>query len=210
MARNPKWCAPLPVWRRVVTDWIRQPEPQQVLESAIFLDFRAVYGRDELARALRRHVHETLQANPAFLPFLAGDLLRFQPPPTGLSRRLQPWRTAQNLLDLKAILMPLSGMARVYALRHELDETHTLDRLEALAQRALIAEGNLREIAVTYELLLRLRLNHQSVCLREGRPLDNIIDWRRLTRLEQTQLDQAFHRIAAVQKKVSYDFLGGT
>jgi CBS domain-containing protein len=209
MARNPKWCAPLSSWRRVVEDWIRKPEPQQVLESAIFLDFRPVHGREELARALRRHVHETLQANPAFLPFLARDLLGFEPPPSGLSRRLRPWRTEANQLDLKAVLMPLNGMARVYALRHELDETHTIDRLEALAKRALISESNLREIVVAYELLLRLRLIHQAECLREGHPLDNTIDRRRLTRLEQTQLDQAFQRIVAIQKKVSYDFLGG-
>jgi PAS domain S-box-containing protein len=209
MARHPKWCAPLSAWERVVTDWIRNPEPQQVLESAIFLDFRPVYGREELARSLRRHVHETLRANPAFLPFLARDLLSFRPPATGLIRRWWPWRTAANLLDLKAVLMPLTGMARLYALRHELDETHTIDRLEALAKRALISESNLREIVVAYELLLRLRLVHQAECLREGHPLDNTIDGRRLTRLEQTQLDQAFHRIAAVQKNVSYDFLGG-
>ena len=210
MARNPKWCAPLLTWQRVVTDWIRHPEPQQVLEFAIFLDFRPVYGKEELARNLRRHVHETLDANPAFLSFLARALLRFKPPATGLGRLLWPWKHTANLMDMKAILMPLDGMARVYALRHDLDETHTLDRLEALAKRALITEGNLREIAVAYELLLRLRLNHQAECLREGFPLDNTIDWRRLARLEQVQLKQAFARIAAVQKKVSYDFLGGT
>jgi PAS domain S-box-containing protein len=210
MARNPKWCAPLSAWQRVVTDWIRRPEPQQVLESAIFLDFRPVYGKEELARALRQHVNGALKENPAFLPFLARDLLRLKPPTAGLSRLLRPRKATANLLDMKAFLMPLSGMARVYALHHELDETHTLDRLEALARRALITEGNLRETAVAYELLLRLRLNHQAECLREGRPLDNTIDWRRLARMEQTQLKQAFDRISAIQKKVSYDFLGGT
>jgi len=209
MARNPKWCASLSTWRRVVTEWIHNPEPQQVLESAMFLDFRAVYGQEELARSLRHHVHETLQKNPAFLPFLARNLLSFQPPATALVRRLRPWRTAANLIDMKSVLMPLIGMARVYALRHQLDETHTLDRLEALARRALITEGNLREIAVSCELLLRLRLNHQAECLREGRPLNNTIDWSRLTRLEQAQLDQAFHCIRATQKKISFDFLGG-
>lgn len=210
MARNPKWCAPLSAWQRVVTDWIRRPEPQQVLEFAIFLDFRPVYGKEELARSLRQHVHQELRDNPSFLTFLSRDLLRFQPPATGIGRLIRHWKREADWLDMKAVMLPLGGMARVYALRHELDETHTLDRLEALAKHAIITENNLREIAVAYELLLRLRLNRQAECLRERLPPDNTIDWRRLTRLEQTQLGHAFNRIAAIQKKVSYDFLGGT
>ncbi len=210
MANNPKWCAPLSLWQQNISGWIRQPEPQQVLEFTVFLDFRPVHGKEELARTLRRYVHKALQENPAFLPFLARDLLRFRPPATRLRHRLQPWKTSLNILDMKAIMMPLSGMARLYALHHNLDETHTLDRLEALTQRALLSGGNWREIATAYELLLRLRLNHQAECLREGRPLDNIINWQQLSRIEQSQLDQAIHRIVAIQKKVSYDFLGGT
>lgn len=210
MARSPKWCAPLSVWRQTVQSWILHPEPQHVLESAIFLDFRAVHGSEELARSLRRYVHETLRTTPAFLPFLAHDLVRFQPPATGLRRRLRPWKQKAYLLDLKAAVLPLSGMARIYALRHGLDETHTLDRLEALARQSLITEGNLRETAMAYEHLLQLRLRHQAECLREARPLDNTIDCRQLTRLEQTQVDQAIRRIQAIRRKVSYDFLGGT
>jgi PAS domain S-box-containing protein len=210
VARNPKWCGPLSAWRSAVTNWIHLPEPQQVLEFAIFLDFRTVYGKEELALSLRRHVHETLRANPAFLPFLARDLLRFEPPSTGLGRLLRPWKAEANLLDLKAVLMPLSGMARLYALRSELAETHTLDRLEALARSEVITKGYRRETAAAYEVLLRLRLNHQAECLREGQSPDNTIDWRRLSRREQSELSQVFDRVALAQKKIGYDFLGGT
>jgi CBS domain-containing protein len=194
----------------MVNKWICRPEPQQLLEFTVFLDFRPVYGEAELAKSLHRHVQESLQESTSFLPFLARDLMRFRPPATGLGRRIQWWDATVNLLDLKAIMMPLSGMARLYALHNSLDETHTLDRLEALTHRAIFTAGNLREITATYELLLRLRLHHQAECLRESRPLDNIIDWRLLTRSEQTQIDQSIKRIAAIQKKISYDFLGGT
>lgn len=210
MARQAKWCAPMSDWQRTVQDWILRPEPQQVLESAIFLDFRPVSGDEELAQSLRRHVHETLRTHPAFLPFLARDLLRSGPPPTAFRRRLQPWKPGIHLLDLKAALMPISGMARLYALRHGLDETHTLARLETLARHGLITDGNVREIAMAYEHLLRLRLNRQAECLREACPMDNTADLRQLTRMEQTQVDQAIHRIEAIHRKISYDFLGGT
>jgi PAS domain S-box-containing protein len=212
MAKNPKWCASLTDWQRVATEWIRKAEPQQLLEFNIFLDFRAVAGQAELARQLRLHVNMTLQAHPPFLPFLALDLMRFRPPPNRLARWLYPpgKRAKASLLDLKEAMMPLVGFARLYALRHRLDETHTLDRLEALNRRNLTSESDLRETAVAYDSLLRLRLLHQTECLQENRPLDNTIDERRLDPVQQSLLREAFARIAAIQKKISYDFLGGT
>jgi signal-transduction protein with cAMP-binding, CBS, and nucleotidyltransferase domain len=42
-----------------------------------------------------------------------------------------------------------------------------------------------------------------------GRPPTNLIHPDRLTHMDHELLKQAFAQIAAVQKKVSYDFLGG-
>jgi CBS domain-containing protein len=211
MAREAKWCAALPAWKQTTDDWIRKAEPQEVMEFTIFLDFRPVYGNSELARELRRHVREALKGRPAFLPFLALGLPAFEPPPDWLARLLHPGRHPRSgLIDLKAAMMPITGFARLYALRHDVDETHTLGRLEALARRDLVTRDNLKEIATAYDSLLRLRLRHQAECLKEGRPLDNTIDRRRLDRLEQSLLQQAYERIAAIRKKISYDFTGGT
>jgi signal-transduction protein with cAMP-binding, CBS, and nucleotidyltransferase domain/predicted metal-dependent phosphoesterase TrpH/PAS domain-containing protein len=211
MAKNPKWCASLAEWERITTEWIHKAEPQQLLEFNIFLDFRHVAGQAELARQLRLHVLETLHAHPPFLPFLALDLMRFRPPPSRLIRWLYPpgKRARVALIELKEAMMPLIGFARLYALRYRLDETHTLDRLESLNRRNLISEADLRETAVAYDSLLRLRLLHQAECLQENRPLDNTIDWRRLDPVQKSLLQEAFTRIAAIQKKISYDFLGG-
>ncbi|HBA82521.1 MAG TPA: hypothetical protein DCZ95_00360 [Verrucomicrobia bacterium] len=211
MAKNPKWCASLVEWESITTDWIRKAEPQQLLEFNVFLDFRAVAGEAELARRLRLHVHEMLRIHPAFLPFLAQDLMRFRPPPHGMALWLSPPRKRAQAarLDLKEAMLPLIGSARLYALRHRLDETHTLDRLDALARRNLIAESDLQKTAIAYDALLRLRLLHQAKCLQENRPLDNTIDWRRLDSVQQALLQEAFARIAVIQKMIRYDFLGG-
>jgi CBS domain-containing protein len=210
MARHAKWCADMTAWKKTTADWIRKSEPQEVMEFTIFLDFRPVYGDTALALELRRHVREQLDAQPAFLPFLALDLQRFEPPPAWFVRVFRPGRHPRTWqVDLKALMMPITGFARLYALKHGVEETHTLSRLEALARRDLITRDNLKEIATAYDSLLRLRLRHQSECLREGRPLDNTLDRRRLDRLEQSLLQQARERIAALRKKISYDFTGG-
>ncbi|HAL92768.1 MAG TPA: hypothetical protein DCM68_07070 [Verrucomicrobia bacterium] len=212
MAKNPKWCASLAEWERTTADWIRTAEPKQLLEFNVFLDFRAVAGEVELARRLRLHVHETLRLHPPFLPFLASDLMRFRPPPGRLGLWLRPpgRRARAARLDLKEALLPLIGSARLYAVGERLDETHTLDRLDALARRNRVAESDLQKTTIAYDTLLRLRLLHQAECLQENRPLDNTIDWRRLDPAQTVLLREAFVRLAAIQKKISYDFLGGT
>jgi PAS domain S-box-containing protein len=211
MAKNKKWCASLAEWEQITTDWIRTAEPQHLLEFNVFLDFRAVAGQAELARRLRLHVYESIQQHPPFLPFLANDLMRFRPPPSRFSLRLRPpklrARTAQ--LDLKEALLPLIGSARLYAVGERLEEAHTLDRLDALTRRNRLAESDLQKTTIAYDTLLSLRLLHQAECLQENRPLDNMIDVRQLDPGQTALLRNAFDRLAAIQKKISYDFLGG-
>lgn len=213
MARNPKWCQPLSVWRRHFADWIERAEPQELLEFSIFFDFRAVCGEMELSRQLRRFVHETLHDWQAFFPHFAQNSLQFRPP-VRLFGRILGGGTAggehPGLLDLKDAMMPIVNFARLYALRHERSETNTLDRLDALAKEQILAESSHEEIVTAYEFLMRLRLRHHLTAIDAGRPPDNLVDHRRLGGTEETLLKQAFAQIDAVQKKISYDFLGGT
>lgn len=211
MARNPAWCRALQDWEQVTTAWIRGAAPQQVLEFNAFLDFRPVLGNPELAARLRFHVRESLRATPAFLPFLARDMLRFRPPSAlWLRRLLGAHRPGATLFDVKEAMMPIEGFARLYALRHRIEETHTLDRLEALGRRGLISEADLRETELAYNVLLGLRLAHHAANLRDGRPADNQVDRARLDSADRARLRGAFVRVAAIQKRISYEFLGGT
>jgi signal-transduction protein with cAMP-binding, CBS, and nucleotidyltransferase domain len=54
-----------------------------------------------------------------------------------------------------------------------------------------------------------LRLKHQLASDDAGRPLDNLMHPNMLGHMDRELLKQAFAQIAAVQKKISYDFLGG-
>ena len=56
---------------------------------------------------------------------------------------------------------------------------------------------------------MQLRLQNQLAAIQAGRPPQNIIHPGKLGYIQQELLKQAFAQIAAVQKKVSYDFLGG-
>jgi CBS domain-containing protein len=106
-------------------------------------------------------------------------------------------------------MMPMVSFARLYALRHQINQTHTLERIEALTERNVILSSSQDEITVSYDFLMQLRLQNQLLALQAGRAPQNIIHPGKLGYIQQELLKQAFAQIAAVQKKISYDFLGG-
>jgi PAS domain S-box-containing protein len=212
MASNPRWCRALPAWIAGFNEWVQKSEPQEVIDLGIFFDFRTVYGAAELTQELRRHIHAALQDAPAFYHHFAQNALTFKP----------PFRLPGNIylgggatehageINLKDAMMPMVSFARLYALRHQVNQTHTLERIEALAERGVILPASHDEISAAYNFLMQLRLNAQVAALQAGRPLTNIIHPGKLGYIQQELLKQAFAQIAAVQKKISYDFLGGT
>ena len=66
MAINPKWCQPLSVWKGYFTRWITTPDPQELLHSTIFFDFRSGFGEEDLARELRKHLNAEAKKQDIF------------------------------------------------------------------------------------------------------------------------------------------------
>ncbi|MHB9038175.1 MAG: DUF294 nucleotidyltransferase-like domain-containing protein [Armatimonadota bacterium] len=212
MARNTRWCKPISVWKQYFSDWISLPEPQPLLEFSIFFDFRPVYGSMDISQDLRHHVFEALRTQPSFYPHFAQNSMLFKPPSRLFGRILAGSAGGEHpgLLDLKDALMPIVSFARLYALRLEINDTHTVDRLDALVEQNALPESSGQEITSAYDFLMRLRLQHQSAMLVSSQVADNVINYRGLGQTEQTLLNQSFAQIVAVQKRISYDFLGGT
>jgi PAS domain S-box-containing protein len=212
MAQNPKWCQPLSVWKQYFRDWIQHPEPQQLLEFSIFFDFRAVCGAVELAQELREQVHEAARATPNFLPIFAQNSLQFRPPLRLFGRFVGGGASGEQggLLNIKEALIPIISFARLYAVKQGLSEARTLERLSALTEQGVLVSQSQQETVAAYSFLQGLRLRHQAAAVQAGQPPDNTISPRKLSQLEETALTQSFAQIAALQKRVSHEFLGGT
>jgi CBS domain-containing protein len=149
-----------------------------------------------------------LDEQPAFFPHLAQNALAFKPP-LRLPGKIYLSGAASDQINLKDALMPSVSFARLYALRHKISQTQTLNRLEALVEKNALNASTRDEMAVTCELLTRLRLKRQMAALQNGETPDNLIHPGKLDHLEETLLQQAFAQVSAVQKKINYDFLGG-
>lgn len=207
LAGNRRWCRPLEVWRRYFGDWVRTASPRELMECSIFFDLRCVQGEGALAQELWRHIQGELRACPAFLPRFAGHSIEFKPPLRLFGRTLGGGGEA-GLLNLKDVLMPVVGFARLYALHGGIAETGTRARLDGLVPLGILSPVVRADIDIAWDFLMRLRLMHQVQRLAAGLEPDNAVPDRELPSMEQGMIDQAFHRLAFLQKIISHDFLG--
>jgi CBS domain-containing protein len=157
-------------------------------------------------------VFDELREAPAFFPHFARDALRFKPPVMLLGRILMGGARGapRGTLDLKAAMLPIVAFARLYALRHAIAQTNTLDRLDALTEAGQLSPASRDEIAATYGFLMRLRLQQQVRGVHAGLAPDSLVELRCLGYADRTLLRQAFAHIRVLQHRIAYDFLGGT
>ncbi len=211
MARNPKWCRPLEDWIIELDEWLQKSEPEDIMDLSILFDARPVYGDPELIYKLRRNIQKALINDPAYFHHAARNALSFKPPLRLPGNIYLSGGVTEHSgeINLKDAMMPIVSFARLYALRYQLNETHTLDRINALVERNIIIPASRDEISTAYDFLMRLRLQNQLEDIQNDGLPRNVIHPGKLGHIQRELLKQAYTQISAIQKKISYDFLGG-
>ncbi|MCC6932160.1 MAG: hypothetical protein IT292_02755 [Deltaproteobacteria bacterium] len=203
MASNLKWCQPLSVWKNYFSQWIFSPEPQNILETMTFFDFRVLQGEKELETQLRKHINAQLQQEPPFLLHCAQYALQYKIPLVFFGNIIVAGSDKDDFrtFDIKEAMMPIVNFARLYALKHQVAGTHTLNRLCELMESEIIRKSLHDEVVEVYDYLMQLRLRHQVQMIEQGKAPDKAIAPKNLTQMEEALLKQAFTQITNIQKK---------
>jgi CBS domain-containing protein len=185
MATN--WHLPLPAFMERFSHWMAAPEPDALLDAAIFFDFRKVAGALDLAPL--EDLVDTAAGNDLFLAHLASAAGRYHPP-IGHFRRLV---LRDGAVDMKhGAIGPVVALARVYALAGAVRARPTLDRLQAAGGiTGLVAPEDAEDLAEAFRFALTLRLTAQLGQLAAGDPLTNDVEVARLAPLERHHLKDA-------------------
>jgi CBS domain-containing protein len=193
-----KWCYPRQEWEELFQGWVRNPNPQALLEIAIFFDFRAVHGELSL-EPLERIIQEAGK-NDIFLAHLTRAALEFRPP-LSFFRRI---RAEDGQVDLKAGgIAPVVSMARVYALQADVRSRSTFERLEAAQEAGVLSRGGAETLIETYRFLFQLRLRDQLAAVEASQPPDNKVQLEALSPMEKRHLKDAFLAIREMQEAIS-------
>jgi CBS domain-containing protein len=222
MASNARWCLPRQEWLERFRQWIARAEGEDLLDASIWLDFRVLAGRAELAAELRPAIGTLVGQHRRFLPQLAEATLRNRVPLDwlgGIDTRVQDGR---ELLDIKLHgTMIYVDAARLYALAHGIDAVNTRARFEAIG-RAIGAPSREREGWIGgFEFLQMLRLRGQIARdlaeeaahgAASGSPgassaNPNLLDIASLNDIDRRILKESLRIARRLQQRIELDFL---
>lgn len=212
MAQNPNWCQPLSVWMKYFLKWIYASEPEDILHSSIFFDFRFGYGDSHLVEALQDHLYGAIGKWQGFLRYMVDNAMYFKPP-LGVFRNfvVESKGEHRNSLNLKNAMTPIVDYARIYALKNGIRATNTFERIQGLHQLNALSQSQYEELEKSYAFLMQLRMERQvTAVLEQKKEPDNFINPKNMSHIEQTMLKEIFKRISGVQTQMRLEFTGTT
>jgi CBS domain-containing protein len=206
MAGNPRWCLTLDEWRRTFLRWIEAPEPEALLNAAIFFDLRPIHGDAALAERLRASVLAAARDRPLFLRQMAENALRCRPP-LGVIRDFVCDRSGEfpHTIDLKASgSRPFVDAARILGLAHGVPHTSTAERLRAVEEPARFAPGRVAALVDAFHFVHLIRLRSQRHP--QARAAPNRIDPGDLNELDRHILKEAFRQARSLQTRLALEY----
>ena len=208
MASNPQWCLTLEDWKEQFNSWIRMPQPDALLNATIFFDFRALFGKAELADAMRRHLLALTASNPMFLRAMAKNALDVEPPLGKIRDSLTDLEPGQpGKIDLKKYGSRIFvDVARIYAMASGVHNTNSIQRLRLAAQRLSIRSDEINAVLEGLNFIQLLRLQHQYLEGEPGTQGDNLIDPEKLNELDRRILKESFRQARKIQTRLKLDY----
>jgi len=194
MASNPTWRQPLATWRKYFDDWVKVPDAKKVMLACNFFDLRALAGDETLLQQLFPAAVDMAKNDQIFLAHLAANATRHNIP-LGFFRQfvLVSDSEHRDQLDLKlGGVMPITELARLFALTAGVVKVNTYERLQAASEKNALSPAGAANLRDALEVVNTIRLRHQVQLHTQGLPTDNFIDPQALSQLERYSLKDAF------------------
>lgn len=204
MASNPELCLTLDEWKSRFGDWIREPDPQALLNASIFFDFRVLYGNERLGDQLRLWLNRSARMNSAFLRMMASNALQVVPP---LGRIRDFVVEDDGNIDLKksGARLFVDG-ARIVALRTGVESSSTVQRLRQSAVKMGVPAEEVAAIIDGFHFIQLLRLRSQHLETEHDSPGDNKLNPDTLNELDRRILKEAFRQARKLQLRLKLDY----
>jgi CBS domain-containing protein len=211
MAKNPRWCLAVGEWRETFDAWIRDANPEALMNAAIFFDFRPLGGDAHLAESLRTWLADCIARQPLFLRHMATNALQVRPPLGVLRDFITDDEAFPGTIDLKKFgARPFVDAARIFALQNGIVATNTAERIRRVAPIMRMGEDEAAAIVDGFHFLQLLRLRNQEgqddgahgAASREP----NRINPESLNELDRRILKEALRQARKLQSRLELDF----
>jgi CBS domain-containing protein len=99
--------------------------------------------------------------------------------------------------------IPITNLARFFALSNGITISSTIDRLVAVKEAGALDDETAAALIEAFQIVMRMRLDHQAEQIQTGADPNNIVDPAGLRPLTRTQLREVFRAIVHAQKRLS-------
>ncbi len=206
MASNHQWCLSENEWQSNFDQWIQQATPDGILELNVFFDIRSTYGDPRLAAGIQSHIQKLLSNQPEFLGVYAQNCLAHSIPLNDENVLVTEQHEGRETINLKDCLRPMEIFCRLYALKHDIRESNTVERLKGLHAAREIDAKTFREMVYIFDHIWHLRFMNQIIEYSDLRQINDMLTVDDLTLLEQQNLKNVVSRISMFHQKVRHDF----
>ncbi|MDO5631071.1 MAG: DUF294 nucleotidyltransferase-like domain-containing protein [Paracoccus sp. (in: a-proteobacteria)] len=206
MATNPRWRQPLPVWRSYFRGWIDKPSPEAQMLASVMFDLRAIGGDETLLEGLHTDTLDMAARNSIFVAHMVSNSLKHRPP-LGLIGGFATVRSGEHRheIDMKMNgVVPITDLARVYALQGRLMAVNTRARLEVATEAGVVSQTGGRDLIAAYDLIQTIRLEAQAAEVRAGKKPDNFLAPAALPDFERSHLRDAFVVVRGMQSAIGH------
>jgi CBS domain-containing protein len=185
---------PLSRWRAVFEDCLDGKDLDRLARASVAFDYRQIAGELYVDKVLT----DVLRQVPEHKGFLSGlvKLGTKVRPPLGFRGKME------GSIDIKKNgLVPIQNLARYYAFASGITAASTLERL--IAVRDVVGESveSERVLREAFTGMQHLQLRHHANRMRNGRPVDNIIETWTLPPLTRASLQEALREVVSAQKR---------
>lgn len=195
MASNADWRMDVDGWRSRVANWISRSKPEDIMNSDIFFDCRAVHGELTLLDQVRAPALDAAGGSVNFLKLTAMNASEIRPMIGWFGR----FKLKDGRMDLKrGWLMPIFSTARQLAIKYGSSALSTPERLSDIRDRLDATAYVTDNLTEAHRLILEAILRQQLRDIEAGIRPSNNVDPTTLSALARQELKWALEQVNAI------------
>lgn len=191
MVSNPAWRGTSSEWKKRVHAWQNQPDGNNVLNLAIFLDAQCACGNVDLLHQIQKNMRQKAADNEWLLHRFAAPAVQFADSTSSWLHRVLTRNSNQKPLNIKKSgIFPIVHGVRSLALKHgiQINSSSTAQRIDALIQHSVLQRDLGDALIHTLHFFMRLRLQNNLQQMEQERPVNAKVNLQHLSAMERDLL----------------------
>jgi CBS domain-containing protein len=203
VASNKLWRMSADRWLEVFRECLESPDRSHLIRANVVFDFRQIAGGLDVGPPLVAVMREA-KDHPDLVRRLARSATDFKPPLGFRGALVVESSDDGRGIDLKkGGAIPITNLARFFALSNGITISSTIDRLVAVEESGALDSETAAALTEAFQIVMRMRLDHQAAQIDAGAEPNNIVDPAALRPLTRAQLREVFRAIVHAQKRLS-------